>query len=231
MLDDALLARLRQAERRRVAVALRVLREVLEARVAVARAPRGVGVNLVEEAEHGLDRSVEAVEVEAVEADALAPRRERLVVAAQPLGELDDHAVAPHPGGEALETAERLFGLFVSALAAHVAVDAVSVRPVGLDGDGVEAFLNDQPLSDFGALAVELVRAVRRLAQKHEARFAHQLQQRVVIRRRAFEHVRRLAHEVCGECVLIDGHDARFPLSPHPRPRRRPRSRRSRPPR
>src|SRR2546421_12936838 len=131
-----------------------------------------------------------------------------LVVAAQPLGELDDDAVAPHPGRKTLEAAERFLRARVRALAAHVAVDAVGVRPVGLDGDGVEALLNDQTFSYLRPLAVELVRAVRSLAQQHEARFADQLQQRVVIRRRAFERVRRLANDVCGACDLIDGHDA-----------------------
>src|SRR3989440_926569 len=53
-----------------------------------------------------------------------------LVVAAQPLGELDDDAVAPHPGRKTLEAAERFLRARVRALAAHVAVDAVGVRPV-----------------------------------------------------------------------------------------------------
>jgi len=46
-------------------------------------------------------------------------------------------------------------------------VDAVGVRPVGLDGDGVEAVL-DEPLRDLPTELVELVRAVRSLAEEDE---------------------------------------------------------------
>jgi len=45
----------------------------------------------------------------------------------------------------------------------------------------VEAFLVDQPLGDLRALAIELVRAVRRLADEDQMRVADHLQQRVVI--------------------------------------------------
>jgi hypothetical protein len=169
---------------------------VLEAGVAPARAPRGLRVNLVQVAEHGLDGSVEAVEVEPVEADLCCARGQRVVVGAQPLDELDDDRVAPHPRREALEAAERRARFRVVRLAAHVAVDAVRVGPVGLDRDGRETPLRDEPLRDLGALAVELVRAVRSLAQQREPRLAHRLQQRVVVRARALQHVRRPAHHL-----------------------------------
>ena len=100
---------------------------------------------------------------------------------AQPLDELDHVGVAPHPRGEAPEVGERFYGIDIVAHAAHVAVDAVGVGPIGLDRDGREAFLLDEPLRDLGALAVELVRAVGRLAEQHEARVADQVHERVVV--------------------------------------------------
>src|SRR5206468_3918155 len=61
------LARRRDAERRRVAVRLRVLARVLEARVAIPRPPPGLGIDFVEVLDDRVDRGVEAVEVNAVE--------------------------------------------------------------------------------------------------------------------------------------------------------------------
>ena len=76
------------------------------------------------------------------------------------------------------EAAQRVDGLGVVAAAADVAVDTIGVGPVRLDGDGVKPFSTDQPLGDLGTLAVELVRAVRRLAQQDEARVADELEER-----------------------------------------------------
>ena len=91
---------------------------------------------------------------------------------AQPAYEVEHVGVAPHPLREPLEARERLAAAPVFAPPAHVAVDAVGVRPVGLDRHGRKAFLFDEPLRDLRALAVELVRAVRRLAEQHEPRVA-----------------------------------------------------------
>ena len=53
---------------------------------------------------------------------------------------------------------------------AHVAVDGGRVRPVGLDGHDGEAVALDQAPGDGGAGAIELRRAVRGLAEQHDAR-------------------------------------------------------------
>ena len=53
-----------------------------------------------------------------------------------------------------------------------VAIDPVGVRPVGLDRDGGEALLAISRWVIWRALAIELVRAVRRLADQHEPRVA-----------------------------------------------------------
>lgn len=94
------LARLRPAERSRIAVGLPVVlaAEMLEAREALARSPRRLRIGLVKVTEHRLDRAVQAVEVKAVEAGRLW---RSLVTLAQPLDELEHDSVTPHPGREA----------------------------------------------------------------------------------------------------------------------------------
>ena len=90
----------------------------------------------------------------------------RVVAGPQPLDELHDVDVAPHPRGEPLEVRQRGVGVEVEGLAQHVAVHPVGIWPVRFDGDGVEALLLDQPLRDPGPLAVEVVRPVGRLADE-----------------------------------------------------------------
>src|SRR4029079_12603318 len=89
------------------------------------------------------------------------------------------------------EVAQRVDGLGVVALAADEAVDAIGVGPVGFDGDGVEAFLADQPPRDLRADRVELVRAVRRFADEHEARVADEIHERIEVAHRAGERLQR----------------------------------------
>ena len=180
-LDRFVLARLAQAEARRVAVSLRVLAEVLEARITVTRPPRRLGVDLIEICQDRFNGSKQTVEVEAVEADLPCLIADRVVVVSQPPDEIEHVGVAPHPGGKSLEVAERVIGAGVGARAAHVSVHSISVRPVGFNRDRPEALLDDQPFGNLRALAVKLMRAVRSLAEQHEAGVADHLQQRIVI--------------------------------------------------
>ena len=181
-----------EAERCSIAVRLRVLAEMIEARVAVARPPGCVRVDLVQISQHGLHRGMQAVEIEAVESG-LHRGRHSLVVFAQPTHEIEDVGIAPHPRRKALETGECFLAVGIIRRTLDVAVHPVCVRPVGLDGNGREAFLLDQALGDLRALLVELVRSVRRLAEQDEARVPDQCQQRIVILRRPHDPVRNLA--------------------------------------
>jgi hypothetical protein len=176
--QHAMLARRRGAEPRRVGVALAVLVEAVEAAVAFARLLGGLRIVFVEIVQHLVDRAEHAVQVQAVEAGL---RARAGIMPALPLDEGDDVAVAPHPGGEAPEAAERLLRVAVGAAPAHVAVDAIGVGPVGFDGDGVEAVLFDQQLRDARAFGVELVRAVRGFAEQHEAALRGHGEQFVVV--------------------------------------------------
>ena len=75
---------------------------MVEAGVAPARPRGGLGIRLVEVAQHLLDRRVQAVEIEPVEADrAVAPGTG--VVRVERAHELHDLLVAPHPLREAAE--------------------------------------------------------------------------------------------------------------------------------
>ena len=162
----------------------------MQALVAAASSRRGRRVDLLEVGDHGLHRRAQAVEVEAVEAHASPRSREAFVVGAQPPDEVQDLGVAPHPGGESAEAAQGLLGVAVLAGALHVAADAVGVGPVALDGHSREPELLDQPPRDARALAVELVRPVAGLAEQHEPRVAHQLEQRVIVALAAVEGTR-----------------------------------------
>jgi hypothetical protein len=147
-----------------------------------ASLPGRLGVDLLQVAQDRVDRLVEAVQIEPVEA-----RRHRrpLVVAAQPPDERLDDLVAPHPAREAQEVAERGVGVAVLALAPDEAVDPVGLWPVRLHGDGVEAGVLDQPPGHARPLDVELVRPVRCLADQHATRVAAAIDQRVVVARMA----------------------------------------------
>src|SRR5207237_1218550 len=88
------------------------------------------------------------------------------------------------------EVAERLDRLRVVADAANEPVDAIGIRPICLDIDGVEALLGDESLGDLRAVAVELVRAVRRLADQDEMRVADEREQVVVVAARPGQFVK-----------------------------------------
>jgi len=170
--DDFVLARL-VARRRRRGVAAGIGVEVFEARVARAGATRRGRIDALQVAD---DRPrsdvVEAVEVEAVEAGFVGRAQDAVVVRAQRADELEHVDVAPHPRREAPEIGERGGGVRIGAFAEHEAVDAPRVGPIRLDRDGAESALLDQPPRDQRAFPIELVRAVRRVADEHEARVA-----------------------------------------------------------
>ena len=188
LLDDAATTGLADPQADGSPVLLALAAEVLEAGVALAGPGRRRRIDLLEVGDHLLDRRVEAVEVKAIEPRGVGGIA-AVVVRAQPADEVEHLGVSPHPGGEALEAAQRLLGIRVLAGPAHIAVHPVGVGPIGLDGDPREALLLDQPACDQGALAVELVAAVGGLSEQHEAGVADQIQQRVVVIRQATERM------------------------------------------
>ncbi len=115
-----------------------------------------------------------------------------IVEPAQPVNELQDDRVPPHPDGEAPEAPQRLLGRPVLSDPAYEPVHAVGVGPVGLDGDRAAGALGDQALGDLGTFAIELVRSVRGLADQHEACLACAREQPVEVPALAGERVQRL---------------------------------------
>jgi hypothetical protein len=78
---------------------------MIEARVALDRAPGRGRVGLPEMTQHGLHGTAQAVEVEAIEAGAQRLGAARVEVAL-PVDELHHVVVAPHPVGKAAEIGE-----------------------------------------------------------------------------------------------------------------------------
>jgi len=143
LLDHLLLAWLRSADPCLVRIHLGIGAEVVETGIAIARAPRRLRIDLVEVGHHRFHRGVEAVEVEAVEADLRSLGWECVVPLAEPGDELDDVRVQPHPRGKAPEIGERFLRSPVPARAANVQVNAVRVWPVPLHRHDREALLGD----------------------------------------------------------------------------------------
>src|SRR5215216_1865016 len=154
---------------------------MVEAGVPRTRAPRRLGIDVLEVLDDRVHRGVQAVEVEAVEADLGRARRQFAIPLPQPAEEGDDGRVPPHPGWEAVEVGESLLRALVVALAAHEAVHARGIGPVRLGCDCGEAALDDQALRELGPLPVELLRSVRGLAEEREAGAGSALDERVVV--------------------------------------------------
>ncbi|CKR71243.1 Uncharacterised protein [Mycobacterium tuberculosis] len=184
LLDGFTFARRTGAECGRESVRLTVIGAgMVEARIPGPRPCRRTRVDLVEIADHLLDRPMQAVKIQTVEAG--LPQRARLVAlvaCAQPFHKISDHGVAPHPGGKPLESAKRLVSVGVLAEAANVPIDPVGVGPVRLGGYRTKALLLDQPLCHGGPGLVELVCAVRAFADQHDSCIADQLRQHLVRR-------------------------------------------------
>jgi hypothetical protein len=114
---------------------------------------------------------------------------------AQPADEVQHIGVGPHPGREASEIRERLNRVFVSARRSYEPIDAIRVRPIGLDGDRSESLFGNQPPRDEGTLSVELVRPVRRFADQHDTRITDPFEQRIVLCRVALQWPGTVAHD------------------------------------
>ena len=137
LLDDLLLARLGAAEAGLVAVDLGVVAEVVEAGVALAGALRRLGVDSLQVARRPPPSRRAGCRGRARRSRPCgAPAGSASLCSRSQLDEVEHVGVAPHPGGKRRKSASASSALVVVAGAAHVAVDAVRVGPVGLDRDG-----------------------------------------------------------------------------------------------
>lgn len=126
-----------------------------------------------------MDGIAQAVHIQAAEFHAVVGGQQA-VVPVQPLGEGFDFAIAPHPGWK---TAENMAFPRRVRQASDVLIDMPGIRPVGLDGDDVEAMLFDQAPGDRHSGAIELAAAVACLAQQDDARVSVAVEQRCECRR------------------------------------------------
>ena len=85
---------------------------------------------------------MQAVEIETEESN-LAPLYLSLVVAAQPLNEVQGIEVRPHPGREYGEGSHGIHGAALAT--AGVTMNLIRLRPVALDTHKLEALLGDEP--------------------------------------------------------------------------------------
>ena len=200
-LDDTLLA-VPDPEPRRVPIRLRIP-VMVEARVACAGAFRRRGIVAIEVVDDRADRRIQAVEVHPVDGGALV-RRRLAVAGAQPADELHHGGVAPHPGGEARETVERLLGAIRSHTVPYVLAHPVRVGPVGLPDDRPESQLVDEALGDARALPIHLVASVGRLAEQYHPRVARHLDEQVMVVARSAEERRGMPYR--GDDVPLARH-------------------------
>src|SRR6185369_4239085 len=111
-----------------------------QAAIALARDLRSFGIYALEIAQDLLDGGVEAIDIETVEGSPPVLRPAGIVFA-QPVHELANLLVAPHPWRE-----PRKRGPFARLIfeMPHIVVDAGSVRPVAFDGnEGKSLFLDE----------------------------------------------------------------------------------------
>ena len=111
--DRFVLARIASTAQDPIAVGLGLLLPWRKATISVASDLRGLGIHAIKVAEHGRHRSAEAVDVEAMEGDALIQGK-GFVVNSQPIGERLHFSVAPHPrrkAGEWLAAGRKSFAM------------------------------------------------------------------------------------------------------------------------
>lgn len=181
--DDLLFAGLSCTERSRVPVCLSIRsRGVIEACVSRASTPGRLAIDSVQVGDHILHRAVQTVEVEPVETDAVQILCSARVVSMQPVDEVLDHGISPHPRREPFEPRQRLVGGSVTSRPLDPAIDSVGVGPVGLRSHSREAFVLDEPPGDSSAGVIELFGAVRALADEYEFRVADEVVQHCIRR-------------------------------------------------
>src|ERR1051326_2152613 len=130
---------------------------------------RVLALQIFDHSPHGVP---ERVHVEAVEADfALVRHTSLLVVPSQPLDQIDDLTIGPHPGWPSLEGVQHVKCVRAGArIGLYVTIDAIAVGPVSLHRDEGEALLSDQSPGKLGSPGVILRSTVRSLPEQHVPR-------------------------------------------------------------
>src|SRR6266513_1135656 len=124
---------------------------------------------------------MQAVKIHSVKSRRCSLRIETAVKATQPLYELHDYSVPPHPNRKPAKTRERFISVGVGRGAADIAMHSGRIRPICLNRQDRETLLGNETPRDRGTLGIKLVCAVCRFAQQHKSGVTDQLEQPVVI--------------------------------------------------
>src|SRR5207302_7277780 len=124
---------------------------------------------------------MEAVEIQAVEGHLIFPSCDLRIVLTKPISEGEDVHVAPHPRWKSGKVTQRLSGCRILSGTTNKAVYAISIRPVAFDRYHIELLLLDEPACDARALTIEIVGAMRSLANQYQPAIADPFHQRIVV--------------------------------------------------
>jgi len=178
---DFVLARNRIRERESVAIGLPLASDLVEARIALTGPTRLAGIDPLEVLHDRLHRGTEAVEIQPVEAGLGCGVPVGVVAGPEPLHEAEDVTVSPHPRRKTAKVRQCRIRVLVIGQPHHVSIHTVGIGPISLDGDRRKAPLVDEATGDPGPLPVELVRAMRCLADQDKTPIAHNVEQRIVV--------------------------------------------------
>src|SRR5579872_6991707 len=115
--------------------------------------------------QHRCDRRAQTVDVQTAEFDPIRTGAV-FVFAPQPFNKFQHLDIAPHPTWKPVECSR---GAASRRMVANITVDARRIRPVGFNGDNVEAAILDQVPGYCRSSAVEFAGAVTGLAEKNDS--------------------------------------------------------------
>src|SRR6266568_6811462 len=124
---------------------------------------------------------MEAVQVEAVKANALTSLHHLVIEGAKPLYKRQHIHVAPHPGGKSGEAAKCRHRIGIRSPAFNIAIYAISIWPITLDCYRLELLLLDQPLCDQSTFSIKIMCSMGSFAEQHQRPIPDPVKQRVVI--------------------------------------------------
>ena len=116
---------------------------------------------------------MQAIKIKSVHAGFRGEGGQLRIVIPQPADEIDDVGVAPHPGRETLKSAQRFFGIPILAVSANKAAHPQCIWPICFPRHDGEILFGHEPLGNFSARLVELMRTVTGLAKEHVAGIAN----------------------------------------------------------
>ena len=89
-------------------VRLRIVSKILKTSVSLARCPGAFRIDLVEITDDRIHRSMQAVQVQSVDADFWFICSEAFIMRLDPSHQVENIRVAPHPAGETFVISERI---------------------------------------------------------------------------------------------------------------------------